>query len=167
MPEAALVVGENRIDCGKIEIKHFLAGVALVVLGDEIRQRAGDRRAVALGEVAYACGDRLLRLDQAFLRVGLVVERNDLDLLAEDAALGVQLVGDKLKYLQVDLADAGAAARKRVDQADLDGILCCAVPPSREAIARTAVITILRIIILLGCFFHLLRNLFRQLKMSR
>ena len=50
MPEAALVVGQHRIDRGIVEVQDFLAGIALVVLGDEIRQRAGDRRTVALGE---------------------------------------------------------------------------------------------------------------------
>ena len=50
MPEAAFLVGQDRIDRGIVEVQHFLAGIALVVFGDEIRQRAGDRRAVALGE---------------------------------------------------------------------------------------------------------------------
>ena len=73
--------------------------------------------------IADAGVDRLLRLDQAFLRIGLVVERNDLDLLAENAALGVQLVGEKLEGLQADFADAGAAARQRIDIADFDRLL--------------------------------------------
>ena len=37
MPEAALVVGQNRIDRGIVEVENFLAGIALVVLCDEIR----------------------------------------------------------------------------------------------------------------------------------
>ena len=119
MPEAALLVGQDRIDRGIVEIQDFLAGIAFVVLGDEVRQRAGHRRAVALRDVADAGVDRLLRLDQAFLRIGLVVERNDLDLLAEHAALGVQFVGQVLEGLQSALADAGAAARQRVDIAQL------------------------------------------------
>ena len=36
---------------------------------------------------------------------------------------GVQLFGDELKCLQSDFADAGAAARERVDVADLDSFL--------------------------------------------
>jgi hypothetical protein len=43
----------------------------------------------ALGEIADAVVDRLLRLDQTFLGVRLVVERNYLDLLAQNAALGI------------------------------------------------------------------------------
>ena len=123
MPEAALGVGQDRIDRGIVEIQHFLAGIALVVFGDEVGKRAGDRRAVALGEEADAGVDRLLRLDQAFLRIGLVVERDDLDLLALDAALGIHFVGKKLEGLQADFADAGAAARQRVDIADLERLL--------------------------------------------
>jgi len=76
-----------------------------------------------LREIAHAGIDRLLRLDQALLRIGLVVERNDLDLLAQNAALGVRLVGQILERLQADLADAGAAARQRVDIADFERFL--------------------------------------------
>src|SRR6266478_3543956 len=123
MPEAALRVGQNRIDGGIVEIQHFLAGIALVVFGNEVGQRACNRRTVALGEIADASVDGLLRLDQAFLRIGFVVERNDLDLLALDAALGVHFVGEELEYLQADFADAGAATRQRVDIADLDRLL--------------------------------------------
>ncbi len=81
------------------------------------------KRQVALRDVADAGVDRLLRLDQAFLRIGLVVERNDLHLLAEDAALGIQFVGEKLKGLEADFSDTGAAPRQRVDIADLHGVL--------------------------------------------
>src|SRR5205807_9316583 len=59
----------------------------------------------------------------ALLRIGLVVERNDLDLLALDAALGVQFVGEELEGLEPDFADAGAAARQRIDITDLDCLL--------------------------------------------
>jgi hypothetical protein len=104
-------------------VQYFLAGIALVVLRDEVRKRAGHRGAVALGDVAHAGVDGLLRLDQAFLRIGLVVERHDLDLLAENAALGVHLVGEKLEGLVADLADTGATAGQRVDVTDLDGFL--------------------------------------------
>ena len=121
--KAALVVGEDGVDRGVVEVEHFLAGVAFVVLGDEVTQRAGHGRAVALGEVTHAGVDGLLGLDQAFLRVGLVVERNDFDLLAENAALGVQFIGQILKGLEADFADAGAAARERVDIADFHGVL--------------------------------------------
>jgi hypothetical protein len=89
MPEAALSIGQDRIDGGIVEIQDLLAGIALVVFGDEVGQRAGNRRTETLGEIADAGVDRFLRLDQAFLRIGLVIERNDLDFLAQNAALGV------------------------------------------------------------------------------
>src|SRR5258708_15692490 len=73
--------------------------------------------------IADASVDGLLRMDQAFLRIGLVVERNDLDLLALNAAFRVHFVGKELEYLQADFADAGAASRQRIDIADLDCLL--------------------------------------------
>src|SRR5258708_21772738 len=115
MPEAAFRVGEDRIDGGVVEVENFLARITLVVFGDEIRQRAGNRRTIALGDVAHAGVDRLLRLDQAFLRVGLVIERNDLDLLALNTALGIYLVGEKLERLQSDFPDTAAPSRQRID----------------------------------------------------
>ena len=63
----------------------------------------------------------------------MVVERNDLDLLALDAALGVNLVGKKLERLEADLADAGAAARQRIDETDFQCFLGqCAAVEQRE-----------------------------------
>ena len=81
MPEAALVVRKHRIGRRIVQIQNFLTGIALVVLGDEIRQRAGNRRGLALGQNTNAGIYRLLRLDQALLRVQLVVERHDLNCL--------------------------------------------------------------------------------------
>ena len=75
MPKGAFVVGQNWIDRGVIEIKHLLAGIAVVVLRHPVRQAPRDRRAVALRDDADARVGRLLRLDQALLRIGLVVER--------------------------------------------------------------------------------------------
>src|ERR1700728_2590764 len=109
MPEAAFIIGQARVDRGIVKIQDFLARIAIVEFGDEVRQRSGNRRAIALGDIAYAGVDGLLRLDQALLRVGLVVERDDLDLFAQNAALGIELVGEKLEGLEADFADAGAA----------------------------------------------------------
>ena len=78
----ALVVGEDRVDRRVVEVDHRLVGIALVVLGDEVAERRGHRRAVALREDADALVDRLLGLDEGLLRIGLVVEADDLELLA-------------------------------------------------------------------------------------
>jgi hypothetical protein len=81
----------------------------------------GRTRAVALGDEAHAGVDRLLHLDQAFLRAALVVVGHGLELLAaHDAALGVEGLDQELQVFQAMLADRGAAARKRVDVGDLD-----------------------------------------------
>jgi hypothetical protein len=53
------------------------------------------------------------------LRIGLVVESDDLELLAVDAALGVYLVGEKLENLQTDFADRRTATRQWIDVGDL------------------------------------------------
>jgi hypothetical protein len=53
----------------------------------------------------------------------LLSSGNDLDLLAENAALGIELFGEELERLEADFADAGAAARQRIDVADLDRFL--------------------------------------------
>ena len=37
--------------------------------------------------------------------------------------LALTCVGDEIELVEADLADAGAAARKRIDIADLDGAL--------------------------------------------
>jgi hypothetical protein len=39
VPVAALAVGEVRVDRGVVEVQHFLAGIALVVLVDRVQQR--------------------------------------------------------------------------------------------------------------------------------
>ena len=81
----------DGIDGGVVEVDHLLAGIALVVLGDEVLDGGRHRRAVALDDDADAVVDRLLHLDEAHLRVELVVVGDDLDLLAHDAALGVDV----------------------------------------------------------------------------
>ena len=115
MPIGAFVVGQNGIDRGVIEIEHLLAGIAIVVFGHPVGQSRADGRAIALRDETDALIGRLLRLDQAFLRIGLVVEGDDLDFLAVQAAGRVDLVGEIFEGLQADFADRGAAARQRID----------------------------------------------------
>ena len=110
MPEVALLVGQRRIDRGIVEEQHFLAGIALVVLQHRFGDRERDRAAVALDDVARAVVERLLQLDQRFLRIDLVVERQELDLLAVDAAGGVDRVDVELMRLLRQNAGAGGAA---------------------------------------------------------
>ena len=86
MPIGAFVVGQDGIDRGVIEIDNLLAGVAVIVFGHPIGQCRGHRGAVSLGDDADALVGGLLRLNQAFLRIGLVVQPDDLDFLAEETA---------------------------------------------------------------------------------
>src|SRR6516225_3018746 len=123
MPETAFLVGQGRIHRGVVEIEQFITRIALVVLRYEICQSARDRRAVALGDIAHAGVDCLLRLYQAFLRIGFVVEGNNLHFLAEDATFRIQFVSEKLEGLQAGFSDAGTAAGERVDVADFDALL--------------------------------------------
>ena len=103
----ALLVGEHRIDRGIVEIDQFLAGIALVVLGDPVRQiAAATDEPLPWVMMRAPASIGLLHLHQAFLRIGLVVEGKDLELLAGGAALGVELIGEELEGLEADLADA-------------------------------------------------------------
>jgi hypothetical protein len=61
--------------------------------------------------------------DHALRRRRLVVAPHQLELPAEHAALGVQLVDRDLQAAGDGLAGARRLARKRGDQADLDGVL--------------------------------------------
>ena len=123
MPVAAFLVGQHRIDRRIVEEQHFLAGVALVVFRHEVLDRGGERRAVALGNVADAGVDRLLHLDQGLLGVELVVVGGDLELVAGNAAMRIGHVGEILEGFQANLADARPAAGERIDIGDLDGVL--------------------------------------------
>ena len=119
----AFVIGQDRIDGGIIEVQDLFAGIALVVLGDPLGKGCGDGRAVALRDDARAGIDGLLHLDQAFLGVGLVVEGQDLELLAGSAAFTVQLFGEELEGLEANFTDGGPRPRQRVDIGDLNGLL--------------------------------------------
>ena len=123
MPEIAFLVGEHRIDGGVIEIHDFLARIAIVVFADLVLERGGDVRAVALGDDANAGVDGLLQLHQAFLGVDLVVVAHDFELLAEDAALGVDLLGEILEGLEPRLAGARGKPGQRIDEGDPNGFL--------------------------------------------
>ena len=123
VPVIALVVGEDRINRRVVQINEFLAGIPLIVLGGEIRNRGSNRRSIALRDNPNARIERLLDLNQAFLRIDLVVIADDLELLAEHAALGVDFLGNELERLEANLADARPAARQRIDIGDLEGVL--------------------------------------------
>ena len=119
MPEIALLVGERRIDGRIVQEQHFLARIALVVLLDRLGDGERDGAAVALDDEARAVVQRLLQLDQRFLRIDLVVEREKLDLLAVDPARRIDRVDVELMRLLGENAGAGGAAGQRIDEGDL------------------------------------------------
>ena len=123
MPIAAFLVGEHRIDGGIVEIDDFLARIAFVVLADLIFERSGDVRAVALRDDANAGVERLLQLNQALLGIDLVVVADDFELVAEHAALGIDLFGEILKRLESRLAGARGEPGQRIDESDPNGLL--------------------------------------------
>jgi hypothetical protein len=72
-----------------------------------------DGAAVSLDDEASALVQRLLELDQRFLRVDLVVVRQELDLLAVDAARRVDRIDIELVRFLRENAGAGGAAGQR------------------------------------------------------
>src|SRR6266567_3716686 len=123
VPVAALVVGQDRIDRRVVQINEFLARISLDVFRGEIGDCGGNRRSIALRDNPNSGIERLLDLNQAFLRIDLVVIADDLELLAEHPALRIDFLGKELESLEADFADARPATRQRIDIGDLEGIL--------------------------------------------
>ena len=123
MPVGALVVGHRRIDGAVVEVEDFVAGIALVELRHPVFQRDADGGTVALGDDVDAVVGGLLRLNQGFLRVALVIEWDNLDLLAVQPPGRIDFIGQEVESLQAAFAGRGAAARQRIDVADLDRVL--------------------------------------------
>ena len=124
MPEAAFLVGQRGIDGGIVEIEDFLARITLIVLLDGVGDRERDCAAIALHNVPCALVQCLLELDQRFLGVDLVVERQQLDLFAVDAAGRVDRVDVELMRLLRQNAGCRGAAGQRIDEGDLDVCDC-------------------------------------------
>ena len=77
----------------------------------------------ALHDEGHVLVGRALERDQRVRRLRLVVERHQLELLAERAALGIDVVDDVLELLQVRVADLGERTRERIGVGDLDRAL--------------------------------------------
>ena len=93
------------------------------MLVNGIDQGAGHIGTVALGDETNTLVDGALKLNQAVVGAGFVVERNDLQFLtAQHAPLGVEQVGHVLKMLMADITDIGEWAGKALDIGNLDGL---------------------------------------------
>src|SRR5204862_2706433 len=74
-------------------------------------------------ELAVLLLDQLLRALRAHLGLELIVADEQLDLAAEDAVLGVELVHGQLGALLHVAGDGGEGARQRQREADADRLL--------------------------------------------
>ncbi len=121
VPERARLVREGRRHGGVVDEEHLFAGVTLVVLVHRVDDRRGHgRTAVALEDVVGARIDRLLQLHQRFLGRNLVVVARQLDLLAVEATLFVQLLEGQLVRSEGRIARRPEGTGKRVDEGHLD-----------------------------------------------
>jgi len=73
MPEAALVVGQHRIDRRVVQEQHALAGLALVVLVDRVDQHQRLRRRIALQDHLRAVVDGRTQRRQRFFVLAFAV----------------------------------------------------------------------------------------------
>ncbi len=92
MPEVTFFVGKDGIDRCVIQEKNFFTRVALVVFFNPICERGRDCGPIPLREDTGACVYGFLGLNDAFLRVRLIIERQNFELLTARAALGIDLV---------------------------------------------------------------------------
>ena len=127
MPEVAGVVGQAGIDGGIVQVQNAAVGIAFIVLGDSLAQRRADMAAIALCDVMHALVDRALQRDQAVLGARLVVDRDQFELLAIEAAMRVEIVDEVREVLGTGVTNIRERTRQRVDIGDLDGVLgmCC------------------------------------------
>jgi hypothetical protein len=93
------------------------------VLVDRLDQGGGDVRAAALQDERHVLVGGALERDQRVGRLRLVVERHQLEFLAERAALRIDVVEDVLHLLEVGVAYLRKRTRQRVRIGDLDGDL--------------------------------------------
>ena len=111
VPHAAF--GDLRIGGGRRDHQH---AVLLVDVGG----RDGDAGIEMADDELHAVGDELVGDRHAFARVGAVVADVELDLLAENAALGIDVGHRLLDALPQLRAEGGRAAGHRPADADLD-----------------------------------------------
>ena len=95
----------------------------LVLLRDRRDSRAFGRGERAEQEIDVVAQDQIARDAHRLVGVALGVTRDELDLAAEDAAFGVDLLDEHLRALHRRLADQRARPRQDHRIADADGFL--------------------------------------------
>ena len=122
MPEAALGLGQRRIERAVIEEQDGLVRIAHVVFLQSVADRVSDVRH-ACNDVTDVLVDRLLEDDQGFLRIALVVERNDLQLAAvQRPTARIDEVRGSLDVLECFLALQRERAAQGSKKGDFDRI---------------------------------------------
>src|SRR5690606_11306259 len=111
VPEAAFAVGEFGVDGTVVDVKHFLAGIAGIVLVDGIHQREGDTGAIALRHVTVALVDGALELAEAVLDTRFVIEADDLQRMFARPFFLVRQLAEILPRAQLVLAQRRKRSR--------------------------------------------------------
>ena len=120
LPEVAFLIGQLGRERAAVQIDHPVVGIARVMFRHAIDQRGADVRPGALHDEGNVLIGDVLQRDQRLGRLQLVVERYDLELTAEGAALGVETVEQNLEDFQKFIAARGEGTGERVDIGDLD-----------------------------------------------
>jgi hypothetical protein len=118
--EVALLAGELQRFGADVEVDHFLAGIAQVVLAHVLGDLPADGRRGALHDQLHAVGGGGLELVGRARGAALVVVLQQLHGLAVPAARGVDLVDGIAHGRAIGLARRGLRARERFEHADLD-----------------------------------------------
>ena len=99
VPEVALLVGEFGGHRAAVDVDDAVTRVTLVVLVHGVNQRGRNVRARALHDDRHVLVRRALQGDEGLRGLRLVVEGNDLELLAKRAPPAVDPVEDVLELL--------------------------------------------------------------------
>ena len=89
MPEVTFLRREGGVERTKVQVQHGAIGVARVVLGNRVAQGMSVVRAGRLQNVANIAVDGCLELLDRLLRIALVVERDQLEVSPQHAAVCV------------------------------------------------------------------------------
>ena len=120
MPEAALLIGQNRVNRGVVDLQNLLPGVPTVVSANGRVQRVGDCGTVTLKNNPQPFTYRASELNLGIRRTLLIVQRDNLNhATTENATLGVEeFICRVLQLLETTGADGSECARQRVDKRD-------------------------------------------------
>jgi hypothetical protein len=120
-----LLVGQFGRERPAVQIQDAVVRIARIVLRDAVDHRRADIGADAVHHERDVLVGYVLQRDQRFGGLQLVVERHQLELAAERAALGVLARDDELEDLEKLVAGGGERPRERIGVSELDGLFGC------------------------------------------